>query len=219
MKALPEPRPQRWLPMAEARQALQLTTGTKRLAEAVRAARINNAQRTDIVVDIREADRARLEIFAEALQPISDAVPPEDDLFEFNLTGGTQPRFWIDGTAQVIMARDRRTYRFVRDTRLGRVTLAESADPHVLVERVTEYVAERIVERDKALAVSDAGSGRAFAEPRLPPPSASSAEPLRLAPRPRSTDLVIAVSWLLIGIVAGAGALVLIASLRGVPIV
>ncbi len=205
--------------MAEARQALQLTTGTKRLAEAVRAARINSAQRTDIVVDIREADRARLEIFAEALQPISDAVPPEDDLFEFNLTGGTQPRFWIDGTAQVLMARDRRTYRFVRDTRLGRVTLAESSDPHVLVERVTEYVAERIVERDKALAVSDAGSGRTLAEPRLAPPPASTAEPLRLMPRPRSTDLVIALSWLLIGIVAGAGALLLFAALRGTPIV
>ncbi|MBB3950427.1 hypothetical protein [Aureimonas jatrophae] len=205
--------------MAEARQALQLTTGTKRLAEAVRAARINSAQRTDIVVDIREADRARLEIFAEALQPISDAVPPEDDLFEFNLTGGTQPRFWIDGTAQVLMARDRRTYRFVRDTRLGRVTLAESSDPHVLVERVTDYVAERIVERDKALAVNDAGSGRGLSEPRLVPPPTALAEPLRLMPRPRSTDLVIALSWLLIGIVAGAGALLVLASLRGTPIV
>jgi len=208
--------------MAEARQALQLTTGTQRLAEAVRAARISSAQRTDIVVDIREADRARLEIFAEALQPIVDAVPPEDDLFDFNLAGGAQPRFWVDGTAQVLMARDRRTYRFVRDTRLGRVTLAESADPHALVERVTEYVAERIVERDKALAVNDAGSGRrsVATEARLMPPLSSTAdEPLRFQARPRSTDLVIALSWLLIGIVAGVGALLLVASVRGTPIV
>jgi len=207
--------------MAEPRQALQLTTGTQRLAEAVRAARIASAQRTDVVVDIREADRARLEIFAEALQPIVDAVPREDDLFDFNLTGGTQPRFWVDGTAQVLMARDRRTYRFVRDTRLGRVTLAESADPHALVERVTEYVAERIVERDKALAVNDAASQRRVggAEARLASPlKAITDEPLRMGTRPRSTDLVIALSWLLIGIVAGVGALVLVASLRGTPI-
>ncbi len=141
--------------MMESRGALSVTSGTKRLAEAVRAAKIASSQRTDIVVDIREADRARLEIFAEELQPIIDAVPADDDLFDFTLSGGPQPRYWVDGTAQVLMARDRRTYRFVRDTRLGRITLAESGESRVIVDKVTEYVAERMVERDRALAASD----------------------------------------------------------------
>jgi len=206
--------------MADARTAMAVSNGTKRLADAVRAAKIAAAQRTDIVVDIREADRARLEIFAEELQSIIDAVPAGDDLFDFSLSGGPQPRFWIDGTAQVMMARDRRTYRFVRETRLGRVTLAESTETHLIVDRVTDYVAERIVERDKALAVHDGLGHRAAPErvqTALTAPIATD-DPLRLPPRSRSADFVIALSWLMIGIVAGCGILLLIASMRGTPL-
>jgi len=206
--------------MADARTAMAVSNGTKRLADAVRAAKIAAAQRTDIVVDIREADRARLEIFAEELQPIIDAVPAGDDLFDFSLSGGPQPRFWIDGTAQVMMARDRRTYRFVRETRLGRVTLAESTETHLIVDRVTDYVAERIVERDKALAVHDGLGHRAAPERAQTPLTAPIAtdDPLRLPPRSRSADFVIALSWLMIGIVAGCGILLLLASMRGTPL-
>ncbi|RIY02208.1 hypothetical protein D3218_07430 [Aureimonas flava] len=203
--------------MMESKGALSVSSGTKRLADAVRAAKIASSQRTDIVVDIREADRARLEIFAEELQPIVDAVPADDDLFDFTLSGGPQPRFWIDGTAQVLMARDRRTYRFVRDTRLGRVTLAESGESRMIVDRVTEYVAERMVERDRALAASD-GIGLRPAE-RPAAAAAAALEPIRLAPRPRSTDFVIALSWLMIGIVVGAGVLMAFAAYRGAPLV
>ncbi len=204
--------------MMESKGALSVASGTKRLADAVRAAKIASSQRTDIVVDIREADRARLEIFAEELQPIIDAVPADDDLFDFTLSGGPQPRFWVDGTAQVLMARDRRTYRFVRDTRLGRITLAESSESRVIVDKVTEYVAERMVERDRALASSDGIGLRAAERPALAA-TPSTLEPIRLAPRPRSTDFVIALSWLMIGIVVGAGILMAIAAYRGAPLV
>lgn len=204
--------------MMESKGALSVASGTKRLADAVRAAKIASSQRTDIVIDIREADRARLEIFAEELQPIIDAVPAGDDLFDFSLSGGPQPRFWIDGTAQVLMARDRRTYRFVRDTRLGRVTLAESSESHVIVDKVTEYVAERMVERDRAFAASD-GIGLRPTERPAAIAAAATLEPIRLAPRPRSTDFVIALSWLMIGIVVGAGILMAIAAYRGAPLV
>lgn len=204
--------------MMESKGALSVASGTKRLADAVRAAKIASSQRTDIVIDIREADRARLEIFAEELQPIIDAVPVGDDLFDFTLSGGPQPRFWIDGTAQVLMARDRRTYRFVRDTRLGRVTLAESSESHVIVDKVTEYVAERMVERDRAFAASD-GIGLRPTERPAAIAAAATLEPIRLAPRPRSTDFVIALSWLMIGIVVGAGILMAIAAYRGAPLV
>ena len=206
--------------MAEAKSAVAVTNGTKRLADAVRAAKIAAAQRTDIVVDIREADRARLEMFVEELQPIIDAVPGDDDLFDFNLSSGTQPRFWLDATAHVVMARDRRTYRLVRETRIGRVTLAESPDMRFIVDRVTDYVAERIVERDKALAVFD-GLGARLAPPERPAPTLTAPvaftreDPLRLPQRPRSTDFVIAISWLMIGIVVGVGILMLIATSRG----
>jgi hypothetical protein len=64
---------------------------------------------------------------------------------------GQQPRYWVDSTSFVAMARDRREYQFVKDTRLGRTVLSESSDLRVIAEEVTRYVAERIVEREQAL--------------------------------------------------------------------
>ena len=49
------------------------------------------------------------------------------------------------------MGRDRRTYRFLRDTRLGRVVLAELHEIKPVADQVTRYVAERIVERQRMI--------------------------------------------------------------------
>ena len=49
------------------------------------------------------------------------------------------------------MGRDRRTYRFLRDTRLGRVVLAESHEIKPVADQVTRYIAERIVERQRMI--------------------------------------------------------------------
>lgn len=217
--------------MGETREkTVQLTgqlTGTKRLADAVRQAKIATAQRSDVVVDIREADRARLDILAEELQPIIRELEPGDDYFDFTVSGGSHPRLWIDGTANVLMARDRRTYRFVRETRLGRLTLAESTEPRVIADHVTDYVAERIVEREKAFAADDV---MRLAEIHQPPRAAKAApeadEPLRMKEpasqarlaRSRASDVAIALIWLMIGAVIGAAILLAIASYRGVVI-
>lgn len=198
--------------MGEGKDNVASLMGTRRLADAVRAAKIAAAHRSDVVVDIREADRARLEILAEEMQSVIDEIPPGDDRFDFTLSGGPQPRLWIDGTAHVTMARDRRTYRFVRETRLGRTTLAESTEAAVIADRVTDYVAECLVEREKAFADSDGLGRRAGGRA-----DAASAEPIR-PPAPQRTgfpDLVLALSWLMIGMVLGAGILFGIAAMRG----
>lgn len=203
--------------MGEASGQKMAANGTRRLAEAVRAAKFAAARRSDVVVDIREADRARLEIFAEQLQPIADAVPAEDDLFDFTLATGSQPRYWVDGTAHVMMARDRRTYRLLRETRLGRVTLAESAEVGEIVDRVTDYVAERIVERDRAYAMMDDMGGRLSA--RAGARSGEETAPLAASPARRPSLAPFAVLWLMIGVLIGVLALIGLAALRGVPLI
>jgi hypothetical protein len=50
------------------------------------------------------------------------------------------------------MGRDRRIYCFQQDTRHGRVLLAESERLDPIVEAITNYIARRVVEREKALA-------------------------------------------------------------------
>ncbi|WP_192900413.1 hypothetical protein [Roseitalea porphyridii] len=132
-----------------------------RLVDAVRQVKIAAAERNDVVVDMKEADRARLDLLAQRLQPVFDEVPADDERFDFALSSGLQPRLWIDATAHVMMGRDRRTYRFVRDTRLGRIILAEAVDAAPVVEAVTTYIAERLHEREMAFAADETVSYRA----------------------------------------------------------
>lgn len=123
----------------------------KRLADALREAQIAAADKGDVVVDMKEADRARLELLAQDLQPVFDDVPLDDQQWDFVLSSGLQPRLWIDCTSHVMMGRDRRTYRFVRDTRLGRVVMAESTDIRPISDAVTAYIADRIIERQRMM--------------------------------------------------------------------
>ena len=137
--------------MSEAGENLIYRDNVRRLSDAMREVRIAKADRNDVVVDLKDADRARLEILAEQLKPVIDEIPAEDGQFDFAISTGLQPRLWIDATSHVMLARDRRTYRFVRDTRHGRVVLCETADIKQVQERVTNYVAERIVDRQHML--------------------------------------------------------------------
>jgi hypothetical protein len=125
----------------------------RRLRDALRQARIEAADRTGVVVDLRDAEVARLEILSEALDPLFSEIPDNVDLFDRGISRGDPPRLWVDVVAHVVMGRDKRTYRFVQDTRHGRIVLAEANDVPKLVEAVTNYVARRIVEREQALAV------------------------------------------------------------------
>jgi hypothetical protein len=125
------------------------------LVDAVRDIKIASAERGDIVVDMKEADRARLELLAQELKPVFDEVPLSDERFDFAISSGLQPRLWIDATAHVLMGKDRRQYRFVRDSRLGRLTLAEGTEIEPIVQAVTKYIAERIYERELAFAGDD----------------------------------------------------------------
>ena len=165
-----------------------------RLRDALRQARIEAADRTGVVVDLRDAEVARLEILNEALDPLFAQVPDNIDLFDRGISQGETPRLWIDVVAHVLMGRDKRIYRFVQDTRFGRIVLAESHDVPVIVKAVADYVARRMVEREHAL----------VATPVVPP--------VAKKPRRRSAFWTFA-----LGFILGAAALfglALFASLR-----
>jgi hypothetical protein len=127
----------------------------QRLRDALRQARLESAERTGVIVDMRDADVARLEILNEALEPLFKEVPDSIDMFDRGITRGDPPRLWIDVLAHVDMGRDKRTYRFVLDSRYGRKVLAESTEPAEIVEGVTRYVARRMIERERALAADE----------------------------------------------------------------
>ncbi len=121
------------------------------LKEAMHEARVEAAERTSVVVDLRDAEWARLELLNDALDPLFADIPSDVDLFDRGVSRGETPRLWIDAVAHVAMGRDKRAYRFLHDTRVGRRVLAESHEIPDIVQAVTTYVARRIVERQRAL--------------------------------------------------------------------
>jgi hypothetical protein len=137
-----------------------------RLRDALRQARIEAADRTGVVVDLRDAEVARLEILNEALDPLFAQIPAGIDLFDRGISQGDTPRLWIDVVAHVMMGRDKRIYRFVQDTRFGRTVIAESHEVARIVEAVTDYVARRMIEREHALVVAPAPEPVATAKRR-----------------------------------------------------
>jgi hypothetical protein len=122
------------------------------LREALREARIEAAARTGVVVDLRDAEMARLELLYDELDPVFAEIPSDIELFDRGISRGDTPRLWIDAVAHVEMGRDKRIYRFVQDNRFGRVVLAESQVSRDIAEAVTKYVARRMIDRERMLA-------------------------------------------------------------------
>ena len=118
-------------------------------------ARIEAADRTGVVVELRDAEVARLEILNEALDPLFTQVPENIDLFDRGISQGETPRLWIDVVAHVLMGRDKRIYRFVQDTRFGRTVWQKIPRYQAMVDAVTpQPVARRIIERERAVAAT-----------------------------------------------------------------
>jgi hypothetical protein len=119
---------------------------------AVHRARLEVAERSNAVHDLRMAEQSKLEALRDALKPVLHALPREADLFDHGLVPGDRPRFYVDMIAFVEMSRDRRSFRFLMDTQDGRKLLGESDDVQVMAEAVTNYFGRRLVERERAIA-------------------------------------------------------------------
>lgn len=64
----------------------------RRLREAIHKARLTEAERSDVIVELREAEIARLELLQEALAEVFESLPPDNDLLECALIPGNPPR-------------------------------------------------------------------------------------------------------------------------------
>jgi len=154
------------------------------LAAAVRRARVENAERAEAITDVREIEAARLALLESALRPVVAQAPAGVDLFDLALASGDHPRLFIDMIAFIDMARDRRTYRFYQDTRHGRVLIAENSSIDKVIAAVTNYVARRLVERERALASNSDGP-----EPQAATNGAPRAWPIAAASRRASPEV------------------------------
>ena len=137
--------------MGEREETGDIARAERSLDQAVSLARDRLADRDDVVVEMKAAERGRLELLVEELRPLIDGVDPEDARFEFGLSHGARPRFWIDATTFVQMGTDRRTYRLLKDRLHDRRLIAETGELAIMADAVSAYIAERVLERRRAL--------------------------------------------------------------------
>lgn len=121
------------------------------LKAALRRARLESAERGDAQDELMGAAVARLDLLREQLEPVFAQLPDDCDLFDLGLIQGEKPRLFVDMIAFVELTRDRRGFRFLQDTRNGRVLLAESDQTDAITQAVADYLARRLIEREKAL--------------------------------------------------------------------
>ena len=153
------------------------------LGASIRQARVENAERADAIAEVRELEIVRLKALESALEPVVDQAPQGVDLFDLALAQSEHPRLFVDMIAFVDMAHDKRTFRFFQDTRHGRVLMAESQSVDTIVVAVADYVARRLVERERAVTVDS----RVAEGPRPQPAEANGPATWPMAkPRPRA---------------------------------
>ncbi|CEJ14183.1 hypothetical protein BN1110_04511 [bacterium YEK0313] len=133
------------------------------LKDAMRRIRLQEAERSGVVVALRDAEITRLDILRDKIAPVLAQVPDHVDLFDTGLVPGDPPRLWIDMISFVEMGRDKRGYRFLQDTRLGRSILVESENADIVADSITAYIAQRLIERERMLSAP-----RSQADPALP---------------------------------------------------
>ncbi|GAA0775397.1 hypothetical protein E1180_12600 [Roseibium denhamense] len=137
--------------MSEMQDNVVPHTRMRSLRDAIRKVQLGEVERSDVVVELQDTERARLDMLADELKDVFKEIPEDDDQFSLQIISGSTPRLWIDATSHVVVGGDRKTYRFLKDTRLGRVVILETANIDDMADCLTEYIAERVLEREKAL--------------------------------------------------------------------
>ena len=120
-----------------------------RMDAALRSARLAEAAHFEALMNIRDAATLRLQVLKDDLEPIVQARQESDDFIDLALVPGTPPRLWIDMVSYVVMAPDPRTYRFCRDTSGGQRVLFETTDRAEVAEKITAYIAHRVIDRER----------------------------------------------------------------------
>jgi len=130
---------------------------TPDLTTAMRRARMEDAERVEVAAELRSGEIGRLERLRVALAPVFAQTGRHADAFDHGLAAGERPKLFIDMIAFIDCGHDRKSYRFVQDTRDGQRMLAQSE----AVEREKAMAADGGPPRERvAAAPSPPGPGR-----------------------------------------------------------
>ncbi|MEM8573004.1 MAG: hypothetical protein AAGF48_00045 [Pseudomonadota bacterium] len=154
--------------MDNSAKAIEHPAATRSLRDAVRKVRLEEAERLDQVADYRDGELARLDLLRSELEAVFADIPSNDDRFNLALVPSRPARLWIDMFTYVTVDEGTNAYQFVRNSDNGRRVLFRATNVVEMADRVTDYVAGQIVQRERmeaALAPSGASSQQEPMEP------------------------------------------------------
>ena len=145
--------------MEESVKAIAQPAASRSLRQAIRQARLEEAERLDLSADHRDGEIARLELLKAELEAVFAELPAHDDRFNLALVPSRPARLWIDLFTYAAIDDASGAYLFVRNSENGRRTLLSSTSVADIADRITRYMAEEIVRRER-LEGAFAESGR-----------------------------------------------------------
>ncbi len=135
--------------MDDSVKAIARPAASRSLGDAIREARLEEAQRLDVTADNRDGEMARLELLRAELETIFAEIPREDDRFNLSLVPSRPARLWIDLFTYVAIDEGAGAYLFVRNSENGRRTLFSTSNVADMADRIMTYVAHEIVRRER----------------------------------------------------------------------
>jgi hypothetical protein len=137
------------------------------LREAIRKARVQEAERLDRSADRRDGEIARLELLKAELEAVFAELPKHDDHFNLVLVPSRPARLWIDLFTYAAIDDASGAYLFVRNSESGRRTLFSATNVTDIADRITRYMAQEIVRRERQdSALAESGRVVALTEER-----------------------------------------------------
>jgi hypothetical protein len=119
------------------------------LREAIRNARLEEAERLDATADARDGEIARLELLKAELETVFAEIPRNDERFNLVLAPSHPARLWIDLFTYVAIDDSSGAYLFIRNSDSGRRTLFSANTVAEMADRITTYMAQEIVRRER----------------------------------------------------------------------
>jgi hypothetical protein len=174
-------------------KAIARPAESRSLREAVRQARLEEAELIGRAADRRDSEIARLEILKAELEDVFAQVPKGDDRFELALVPSRPARLWIDIFTYAAVDEVSGDYVLVRNSESGRRTLFSSASAAETADRITRYMAQEIVRRERREAALLEPIERHDAEAEAPG---------------GSSGVGVVIAAFVIGLLAGAGGLI-----------
>ncbi|MCP5081548.1 MAG: hypothetical protein GY948_07605 [Alphaproteobacteria bacterium] len=134
---------------------------TALLEQALQRARASQAEFLDAKANVSDLRFLRLDALADGMAKITRGQTNLDVFMTLKAIPGDPPRLIVDASSHVVMEPDPRTYMLIYDGPEERKVLCETESQREIEEKLTEYVAHRIVAQERA-------TGDALEKPETP---------------------------------------------------